>query len=218
MPSSQYQAYVAELVTACLASETKSITRLVAALGCKNIRYVSRGCYVDIPTQPNPEYEPFVLQEILAALRRQIPNYRLQQTDSLSLLDGLMYEDRWRTCLEREDDTYSLIAQFLYFTWLIDDLLRKPGTKDIREILVPPVLSVLNEWLAPATPFLNVPHTMELVRVMFGDTWYALALPDVSSLSMERTIGLVLGSRPPLRPGLLPVGVEAIAIDLPSLE
>lgn len=218
MSPSEYQLHVTQLVAASLASENKSITRLVAALGCRNIRYTGRGRYVDCPEQPDRSNEAFVVQELIAALRRQVPDYHLQQTDSLSLLDGLLLNERWRLCLASEDDTYSLIAQILYFTWLVNDLLANPPVEGIRETLIPPLLSMLNSWLAPPVPFLEISKMIPLIRAMFGDVWCDLALPDVGSMSHPKLIQFVLRARPPLLPGLLPFGIEAISIDLPSLD
>jgi hypothetical protein len=134
------------------------------------------------------------------------------------LLAGLNRARCWDSCLESDDKAYALAAAICYFSETFDD----QDAFDLKT--APDVLSVLNQWLAPPTPWTNLPSALEIARSFFGAGWCDLVASGwyegigKSAASNKLITSAILRDRPQFLPGRYTkqdgIGQE----DLPRLE
>jgi hypothetical protein len=139
--------------------------------------------------------------------------------EQATLLDGLCRHGRWRDCIETISGAYELadaIFGYLAFSWISRPLVIH--TKHS-------VLSMLNEWLKPSTPWTDLPGDFDVCRQMFSPVWCDLALPDQTASpthllenSGSAACYIVSRERPPFLPGLYEFHAGILDLTLPSLE
>jgi hypothetical protein len=130
-----------------------------------------------------------------------------------SLLGGLWRFNCWEDLLTTEEDTRSLAIALVCYTGYYSSVSRVDVA--VREN----VRDMLNRWLQPATPWVYLPSALEVSRILFGDAWCEIALPDQCDIEPgETTIGqMVARDRPPFMPGICAVQNVDAPADLPVL-
>jgi hypothetical protein len=119
-------------------------------------------------------------------------------------------------------------AEHAYDLAIVSLLFTETYTADYNlDALVADMLcGVLNAWIKPETPIVDVPGVGVLSRHLFGDPWRCLFVPDHLENSVghalfgtDQFIGdLVWQQRPPLLPGLCPGQSNQMSVPLPSLD
>lgn len=173
------------------------------------------------PPQPDPSHEAIIVKTLVYALHLEQPLLTSEPpNNNISLLGGLLRQDRWQSCLHSHTTAIELAASLTAFwesrpkTSTVETLLRKISVQ---------VCAVLNEWLKPVTPFSGDPlggpaTTYDIARAMFGDAWCAIALSGLSDDQHWQISEIIQSQRPPFLPGLLSADLETEYALLPVLE
>jgi hypothetical protein len=163
----------------------------------------------------------------LALIRTYLPKVlvpispRQDNSATISRVLGGLYEHHcWRDCLADETQAYSLASALLTFI--------ESYTKDFElDVIVKPgVIAILNTWLAPASEWEKLPSANIAARMMFGDAWCSLFLPESTydPLYAEELMSspdyaagrLVLECRPPFLAGLCVAQSVSDPVSLPD--
>lgn len=201
-----------------------SMEPLLSALGCCGIpsRHGWGPLKLSTPAQPDPAYEAFTCNALLAAMRFHV-EYATTEVlvpgpeDGFSILDGLLKNSRWKTCAQNEQDARNLI-------WLLITLSTHRRDKEqlamckLADMVFVSAAAMLNEWLQPDIPFDDRFDTEHLLQSLFGNAWCNLVYPQLQQRHAYRLATLVYQLRPPFLPGLLPEQPAQAALELPSLE
>jgi hypothetical protein len=218
-----YEDYIAALVDRFIANPipgSSVCTPLFAALGCTHLTHLpARQDVLVKPDQPEPMYEKLVTQTLIELMHFQLKHpSAITSENILTLLDGLLKENRWRACLQ-DMDTATDFAILLAYFW--NASMASGAGVDLLNSVIPRVCEVLNEWVRPANPFKPFdggrPVTYDLASEIFGSTWCALAL-DGHNISIWSTALIIHEQRPPVLAKLLPSHLQPTAVALPSLD
>lgn len=194
-----------------------SIAPLTAALGCTFLGYQNQIFEVHKAEQPSLEYESLVAGTLVSALEAHATVVALYgdedelAPETISILDGLSRNDRWRSCLQDEGRSYDLALALLLMS------AESEGSNLIGKLYAmtaPGVVNMLNDWLAPASPLTAIPPAGELARAFFGDVWCEIALVEGGAEVIVPAIRL---QRPPFKAGLLSIDMNVHAVPLPTL-
>lgn len=201
-----------------------SIEPLLSALGCCSTP-ARRGwgsLKLSTPAQPDPAYEAFTQGSLVTAMHFHV-EYATTEVlapgleDCFSLLDGLLKNGRWRTCVQNEQEARDLV-------WLLITLSTHHHDKEhaarykLANLAFSAAAVMLNEWLRPEIKFKDRFNTEQLLERLFGDAWCNFVYPQLQKRHKYRLATLIYQMRPPFLPGLLPDPLSQAALELPSLE
>jgi hypothetical protein len=132
------------------------------------------------------------------------------------LLSGLYRTSAWRCCLRDENIALALAVALLRTIDVVDR--EEDGMDELLDRTKRDCLEFASEWIAPATPWSELPTPIEVAQRLFGPMWCAMALPDVVSASMSscEVIAAVRLHRPPFLPGLCPAQDVILSAPLPD--
>lgn len=184
------------------------IDRLVADLGCRAVIPGVAG--ISEPPQPEPRYEAIVTNALVVAIRTCITIHG-DNNDIDSVIDGLIKNNRWRSCLNTADDAYHLVETLVTFH---HNRGLYAGMHTLQASLSNDVRNVISQWLGGRLIPLEM-TPIETARLFFGDAWCYLSLEYDSKHSI---IALIRRERPPFMPGLLPAHLEPKSLLLPGLS
>lgn len=174
------------------------IKSLAWQLGC---RYAILG-RLDSPPRIEPLNEDPVRATLLRLLRTSSTR---RLSDRMAILDGLGTNDRWRACVDNEDDAYAL-------AWLVTSIALE-ASADTTAQYANTFCTLLAGWTG--VQFLSYPSVDEVTRAMFGEVWCDMVLV---SLEPWEVCSFIASSRPALKPGLLAEHLLRTALMLPDLE
>lgn len=200
------------------ANGIRSILPLLAKLGCRCIRYdrdSSADWFNDEHAQPEAEHEGLVVSTLLEVLRSNFECHNgVSWIDQVALLDGLVRNNRWLTCLQQIDDAHSFALLSIDCSQMIQNLKGHPMESTLISTLVPDVCSMLNMWISPVEPFTAYPVAGVIARHLFGDAWYYSVLDGDFDIKLKPIE--VLSMRPPFVQGLVSYQHDA-PLSLPSM-
>jgi hypothetical protein len=210
-----YEEKISSLLHAHLTfDEPGSLPDLARALGCCNHRY-TRKWVTDVPPQPNPVYEPLILQTLLTALRYHA-GARNDDSNGESILNGLLRNNRWRACLESLDDAYKFVAVVACFYANFESGILNNNKNDLQSHNIEPLKKVIVEWLGVSAAESEKMTKMLFLRQTFGNLWCEFALSE--NMPLWDILPIISAVRPPFVTGLLPAQLETAAQTLPCLE
>lgn len=203
-------------------SETAFGPSLLGGLGVVSVDWVSFSVYKSrAPTELDDSTIAYLRVRLLQVLieAHRSPERRVAVEDKLTLLASMEKHVCWRACLLTREGSYAL-AQFLidavvfYTVFLQASILVKSSTRvaltDISDDAMPRVLRILNEWIAPAAPWLGIPRSEQVGAGLFGVAWWSFNVPTTYESN-----GLLKATSPPFVPGLVPWSDGQIQCDLP---
>lgn len=191
-------------------SRTGRVAPVALHLGCRHMSFSesSRTWRLIHPEQPDAIFEPLVAE----TLRNLLVNAKVGSSLGMTVpLDGLCQNDRWRTCFASERDAYSLANALLLYA--IADSQSYPDVliRTIRN----DVHAVLHAWLGLDVPDGRLLPVTDIVRAMFGSTWWDLIVSlDAAPKDDAGLLHLILATRPAFLPGLVPVQ-DALSSGMP---
>jgi hypothetical protein len=179
---------------------------LTVALGCSTIRRDGTTGIWSTTASPNPgvEHEQLVSDTLIRALQAQM--HRLGSTYcGLSILGGLVTNDRWRRCIGNADDAYAMATLLVLFT---DGMFSTVND---------PFLPILNGWISSEVPITKYPGPRSLSELFFGRAWRSIVL-EADDINGWEIPTLIQSTRPPFVPGLLAVSADVEVYALPPIS
>lgn len=202
------------------------ISPLLEALGCRTAWFKAgsfgetvdkngSGWYIRMPAQPDPHNEPLIREVLQNALGYYVANGLCHHPDGFALLHGIHQHERWRDSLNSAEGAYCL-ASLCAAQALLDggmQTMQLTGADSGATWL----LAILNEWLRPAKPYVEMPLFADLCGALFGDAWYQFAV-EHAGVDDTKVPKLIYATRPAFKPGLVAAQIEAVAVVLPALD
>jgi hypothetical protein len=120
--------------------------------------------------------------------------------DHLTLLSVLARNACWRDCLSDSNSSYGLTQCLLNAINLYHGDLCGSAIKQMRgfrelatltEAVMPDLLTILNDWLAPDEPWVDLPTVQGVSEALFGMAWW-----DFSATNPD-TVALMIKSESP---------------------
>jgi hypothetical protein len=191
------------------------IVPLATELGCRSAievlsAEIGRPVRIHNPTQPDPVYEDLVSRALLEVLRISYTAHADHEARD-SVLDGMLLKNRWRLCLETQDDAYRFAETLVTFHY---NLQEDSGYRTFRTTIAPDVRNAVVQWVSPRF----VPEqltVLEIARLMLGSAWCDLRLDNEPTRWAVNK--LIWAERPPFMPGLLPAHLEADGVLLTGM-
>jgi hypothetical protein len=217
-PNQTYEEKIAALVDQYITRRAggKSISRLASALGCSNVPLVSDKFEVDYPTQPGEQHEALVRRTLVHALHSHMAAETPFSEDLLAIIDGLSKNDRWRDCLNTEDDAYEFAMLMLYYVRAREKGYLSTRGMQLASSIWGSVWVILNDWLSLEDRFMTLPSTAALANAIFGAPWCDVVLSNVDD-STGPLLRIIQTTRPTFTKGLLPEYAQPTRVELPSL-
>jgi hypothetical protein len=209
-----------DLISPIHPDRTGSIVALLEFVGCARFKVDNGQFYLQYPPTSGIKHEPLVQEIMLLALQWHADCPSRHHFEGLSLFYGLTENGRWRTCLDTSDvnDVYALAANAAAFLSLFPYIIQNENPLARLTVTVTGgVLSLLNEWLQPETPFDTLECLPEVLVCFFGTAWYNIIGCQAEDSASE-IAHLILSTKPPFRPGLTHHNTSVEATTLPSLE
>jgi hypothetical protein len=210
-----YDERVAMLLANYLRPKTKSVATLAAALGCRHMVRNASGWRIPEHKPNSINHEQIVLQALLSALHWHVRNKDRAPEDGLLLLDGILRNERWKTCLSTMTSAHDFAMLLIRQTSKLRDT--KHGVH--VHPLMSPVRTMLNGWLCldPKT-YTYIPPARPLAEALFGSAWCDLMLPGAISERTPQVIEeLIDSTRPSFLPGLCKAQDSVPDMVLPAL-
>jgi hypothetical protein len=195
---------------------------LLNRLGCQTA-WSTHGRTV---TQPDAADEPLVRKTLVHCLLRFIGDVEsdLHYQDGWSILDGLVRNDRWRDALQTLKGSYALVYLVTTVSQEYADVYKSARGSTFFErrqqllSIKDPFCDLLNNWLHPSAPFSEVPEAETMIRAIFGDFWFELALADRADMAILWP-SAIRALHPPFLPDITPAApAEMAARTLPALD
>lgn len=195
---------------------SKKTVDVLATLGCARVD--KAGVFWE--SEPVEDADLDSVATCLHAVLLAIAPHQSMNAAAISLLGGLGDFRCWNTLTENIDSA-NLFAKVLlqYVSTYSPSFILDASVKGS-------VLSILNEWLKPGIPWVDVPDKNDVCQLMFNGAWCALVLGPASLEFSGPDIdgwykGTVGRDRPPFLHGLCRGHdslVTAPGEDLPSFE
>lgn len=178
--------------------------RLAHFMGCRNLIYAN-GYRLVAPEQPRSNCEDVTRAALVVMLMHIDGVGPDSDIRGLSVLDGLLRNDRWRACLETPSGAYAFVALAARVIALPDASAMAviSSEKDWLELHMETTFlagDVLKEWLLPPSEARMLSPRM-LAAALFGEAWCNIVIDGVRNLRLDRVIA---ETRPPFVHGLLP--------------
>lgn len=201
--------------------EPRTNEALLEQLGCAYVRSISK---------ENPRERSLIVPRCQAAnlertqkilpvlLKLVIQKHDLESVTLASLLHGVHVNAMLPIFLQDEDSTYDLTVAILLYTEFYEPSY--PLDAHLKGLLC----EVLNTWLQPETPWLELPRADVLAQYLFGDALCLFIDGTINhSQDEDDDIGSKLGDlvakiRPPFLPGRCPAQDIVMAAVLPEME
>lgn len=203
---------------------------ILEALGCSKIDlHHGEGWRLVRTKQPSSLHEPLIRSRLCEILAEQVTKTIPSDLTCVSLLDGLLQNDRWKEVVKTTTGAYdfahllSQITASICFRWRKSDARETPENKSslpraIRLHAYPVVTQVINAWIAPR----RLPGPLSsglLLRELFGAPWYDIVLDfDENDFRAWDIRDTVSAANPAFLPGLVLDQAESFATPLPALE
>jgi hypothetical protein len=128
----------------------------------------------------------------------------------LSLLQGILENDRWRPLFDKPDTAYHF--SFLVFKYVQE--MHLDCNHPMGSVVLRMLRSAMPEWIGPVTG--DDENSLRPIAVaLFGDPWCAVVY---DALGHYESLGVLIATtRPPFLPGRINGSIEPIAAPLPEL-
>jgi hypothetical protein len=218
-----YRAIIQPHLTGWLTSRSaRGLEQLAVWLGCSHTSWSDKS-YVVPDLQPLAVYEPIVIESLLELLDDPAiadplaQNYLATALDEV-LVNGLLYNDRWTSCMERIDFAHAFAA-------LLARRISRRGIPPLSELLhhsctAPPEASA---WVGAGQFLSRVTGShhgvfegsaYDLTEALFGDAWCSIVVRCVEESGVS---GCILSNRPTFQSRLFAAAIPE-AQQLPTLE
>jgi hypothetical protein len=201
------------------------IATLLSALGCQHIVHgneIGRIHSTDTlitPDQPAAEFEPLIRTTLVRTLHPHVNRAGPVGTaDDLSLMDGLLRNNRWKACLQTRETAFDLGLLLLYFFEVHTNTV---SGQRLFSNVGSLVSDVANAWLRPEISFVMYDDirtaSYQLALELFGEAWGTIALSETSNDPASIPM-IIRTQRPAIMEYLLPPHLHQAPVPLPSLE
>lgn len=195
------------------------LDQLFKIIGCYSMeRCEVQGWRITLPVAVDATHEAVVRDALRRITRRRIKTDWVDEAETMSLLDGLRENDRWRDYLPDVDMAHSLAAMLIEFADIEENVATFPPINiELARIVAPSVHHIISHWFFPLAPKRErCPTAPEMARRIFGDAWVELMI-DPKESGFRYISNMVRSTRPPFRQGLISEQAHSLAIELPTL-
>jgi hypothetical protein len=155
------------------------------------------------------------LQTVLPSLIELISQAAecLRVSDMQAVLSVVGAREVWRDCLLTYHGSYGLAQCLLSAA----DMKNHPHLIRYADLVRPHILKIVNDWLKPESPWLDIPNEETIAIALFGSGWWGVCGQHSHGDAVEQVCCSVHGQKPPFMAGMVPWGGPAVALDLPEM-